>query len=85
MFMMTIGFPLAFVIALAVVAHALTDTRRATSIWTAAIFAVLYVAYMCVLAGEWRPHFPILAAGAFVIALVFAFVIGLFVNNKPVE
>ena len=85
MFMLTIGIPLAFVIVLAFVAHALTDTRRATSIWIAAIFAVLYVTYMCILAGEWRPHFPILTIGAFVIALVITFVVELIAGKKRVK
>lgn len=85
MFMMTIGFPLVFVIILAVLAHAYTDTRRTTSIWTAAVFAVLYVAYMCVLAGEWRTHFPILAIGTFIIALGVSFVIGLLAGKNPGE
>ena len=77
MFMMTVGFPLAFALILSVVAHAIATARRTASIWTAVIFALLYVVYMCVLAGGWRSHFPILAFGAFLVGLIAASGVGL--------
>ena len=81
--MMTVGFPFAFALILSAVAHAIPDARRTASVWTSVIFAILYVAYMCVLAGGWRSHFLILAFGAFVVGFVTAFGIGLLAGKTP--